>query len=265
MLKKIFLILLFIGFLFSAFSQEGTETIEKKPLSSDLFGNNDENNTKVLYRNEMSMGVLIHSNGLGAIYRRGYHISGIKKRIVEVEFVTMKHPKEKEITNPYYENTKGFYYGKQNNFGVLRMGYGNQSTIYEKADGKGIEIRYIYSFGPSIGFVKPVYLEILKSTPVPYEFELSTEKYNPDIHFIDAIYGKAPTLKGFNETSIYPGAYIRFGLSFEYANSYNHIKAIELGFIADAYTKVVPIMAFTKNKQIFTTLYINFLIGKRWF
>lgn len=262
MLKKIFLISIFIGFLFPVFSQEG---IEGNSLSANLSGDNNENNAKVLYRNEMGMGGLIHSNGFGAIYRRGYHISGIKKRIVEVEFATMKHPKEKEVSNLNFENSKGFYYGKLNSFGILRVGYGNQKTIHEKADGKGVEIRYIYLFGTSIGFSKPVYLEILKPTSVPYEFEPSIEKYNPDIQFIDDIYGKAPFLKGLNETKIYPGAYIKSGLSFEYANSYNRIKAIEFGFIADAYTKVIPIMAFTKNKQIFTSLYINFLIGKRWF
>lgn len=263
MLKKIFLILWFTGFLFSAFSQEGTE---KKILPvADLSGNNNENGANVLYRNEMSMGVLVHSNGYGAIYRRGYHVSGIKKRIIEVEFATMRHPKSIKTANPYFENSKGFYYGKLNNFGILRAGYSIQKTMYEKADGKGVQIRYIYTLGPSIGLAKPIYLEILKSTPIPLEFELSTEKYNPDIHFIEDIYGKAPSLKGLNETKIYPGAYVRFGLSFEYANSYNRIKAVELGFTADAYTKVVPIMAFAKNKQIFTSLYVNFLIGKRWF
>lgn len=220
---------------------------------------------KVLYRNEMAGGFVAHTEGVGVNFRRGKHVTGRRKRVFEIEFVNMRHPKEVKTVNPYFENSKGFFYGKLNTFQVLRPGIGFQNVIYSKADGRGVEIRYVTFLGGSIGFAKPVYLEILHETPVQFEYQLSTEKYDPDRHFIDNIYGRAPYFKGFDEMKIYPGGYAKLGLSFEYASFEEDVKAIEVGVCADVYPKVVPIMANTKNNQVFVSLYLNLLYGRKWF
>jgi hypothetical protein len=234
--------------------QEGSQNV---PLGMD--------GQKVLYRNEMAGGFVAHTEGVGLNFRRGKHVTGRRKRVFEIEFVNMRHPKEVKTVNPYFENSKGFYYGKLNTFQVLRPGIGYQNVIYSKADGRGVEIRYVTFLGGSIGFAKPVYLEILHETPVQFEYQLSTEKYDPDRHFIDNIYGRAPYFKGFDEMKIYPGGYAKLGLSFEYASFEEDVKAIEVGVCADVYPKVVPIMANTRNNQVFVSLYLNLLYGRKWF
>ena len=220
---------------------------------------------KVLYRNEMTGGLTVHTAGLGFNFRRGRHVTGTRKRVFEAEFVNMRHAKEVKTVNPYFENSKGFYYGKLHTFHVLRAGLGYQNVLYSKAEGRGVEIRYVTFLGGSLGLAKPVYLEILHETVIPFEFQLTTEKYNPEKHFVDNIYGRAPYFKGFDEMKIFPGGYAKLGLSFEYAPYEEDVKAIETGVKVDVYPKVVPIMAHDRNNQVFVQLYINLLYGRKWY
>ena len=61
----------------------------------------------VLYRKEKHGGILIHSNGFGAFYRDGKHLTGKTKRMFEFELVNMKHPKEIKIS-PTGESSQSF-------------------------------------------------------------------------------------------------------------------------------------------------------------
>lgn len=223
----------------------------------------------VMYRNEASFGLLAHSNGFGINYRRAKHLTADRKRVIEFEFVNTSHPKEIKSVNPYFENSKGFYYGKLNSILIPRIGFGFQNVLYRKAERKSVEIRYSTYLGFSFLLAKPVYLEILNKSNSgnPSEYTISTEKYDPQnpLHGIDNIYGRAPYFKGFDETRIYPGMYAKLGLSFEYGDSRSDIKAIEVGMTFDGYLKVVPIMAYTKNYQLFPSLYISFIYGRKWF
>ena len=68
----------------------------------------------MLYRNEQSFGIILHSNGWGINYNRGKHVTGYKKRMFEFDFVGMKHPKE--VKTVHNENAKSYVYGKLNTF-----------------------------------------------------------------------------------------------------------------------------------------------------
>jgi hypothetical protein len=221
----------------------------------------------VIYRNEATFGLLAHSNGFGGTYRRAKHVTGTRKRVLEIEFVSMSHPKEVKSVNPYFENSKGFYYGKLNSILIPRIGIGFQNVLFRKAERKSVEIRYSTYLGASFALAKPVYLEILQKTNTPSEFNLSTERYDPSnpLHSFGNIYGRAPYFTGFDQTKIYPGMYAKFGLSFEYGDLRSDIKVIEIGMTFDVYPKVVPIMAYTTNYQVFPSLYISLIYGKKWF
>lgn len=222
---------------------------------------------EILLKHEFTGGAQLHSNGWGINLRRGKHKTAKIKRMLELDIVSIKHPKEFKSVNPYFENSKGFIYGKLNTFTILRLGYGGQWVLVQRQDrrGGGVEIRYHCYGGLSIGFAKPVYLEILVPTNVPFEFSLSTEKYDPDKHYIDNIYGKAPFTKGLDQLKIYPGIYLKTGLSFEYASRQDKIRAIEAGIAIDGYYKEIPLMAFATNHPYFFSLYIAINLGKRWY
>ncbi|MBN8701844.1 MAG: hypothetical protein J0M08_02185 [Bacteroidetes bacterium] len=269
------MILLLLSSTFNSFSQniligfDNSSAIPPSPskpeLKDALSASQRGENLNVLYRNESSFGILAHSNGFGANYRRGKHITAKKKGILEVEFVTMRHPKEVKIKNQSYQNSKGFFYGKVNSLFLIRPGVGYQKVLFDKAERKSVQIRLGTFLGASLGFAKPVYLEILQPSIFPGEFNVKEEKYNSTEHYPDNIYGRAPYLRGFDEMKIYPGGYAKLALSVEYADHNEEIKAIETGISVDVFPKTIPIMALTQNNQVMVNLYVSMVFGKKWF
>lgn len=254
MFKKLFSLLFLAVFSISAVAQQLKDDLTRLQNGEDL---------NVMYRHEGSFGIYVHSaGGFGLAYRRGLMMNAKRKRMFELEAQNFKHPKEVKSVNSYFENSKGFVYGKLNSFLLFRPGVGIQNQIYQKSDKKSVEIRYSYFVGATVAFAKPVYLEIVRDTQKGI---ISTEQYDPEVHSIDMIYGKAPFFKGIEKTKVYPGAYAKLALSFEYADRYNSIKAIETGVLVDVYAKALPMMAYTKKQQIYPSLYLKIIWGKKWF
>jgi hypothetical protein len=217
-----------------------------------------------LMKNEWAIGLNVHTAGWGLDFRRGKNITVDKKRHYEIEIVNMKHPKEVRSVNPYFDNARSFFYGKLNTLTVLRVGYGKQRVLFSKAEKGGVEVRLNYTGGLSLGLAKPVYLNILYPTEFDREYIVVVEKYDPNLHYTDNIYGRAPFTDGLDEIKPYPGVYGKLGLTFEYGSYSDDIKCIETGISVDAYGKDVPIMALTENKPVFFNFYINLLYGRKW-
>lgn len=237
----------------------------------------------ILLRQEASFGVHLHTSGWGLEFKRGRNITGYKKLMFEAQIVSMKHPKEVKTINPYYENSKSFIYGKLNTFNIIRASVGKRHTIYSKADRTGVEVRFNYMGGLSLGITKPIYLEIVKQDPPNSGFNyIVTEKYNPDDpnHNIERIYGRAPFTYGLDEIKFHPGVFLKAGFNFEYAPFHEDIKAIEVGAALDAFPRRIHIMAADTNgdgipdsqnlehdktnKQFFLSFYITFIYGRKW-
>lgn len=219
----------------------------------------------ILYSNQFYGGVVLHSSGLGATMTFGKYKGAQNLRIMTFEFVTMKHEKEIKSFNPVYEDSRSYVLGKVNSMYVIRGGVGRKKILTKKLRERGVEVGYSWMFGPTLGFTKPVYLEI-GYPQIPYEY-ISVEKYDPKEHDFYNIYGRASGLNGLNELSVYPGAFFKFALSFEYSDYQDAIKGLEVGVAVDAYLTEVPIMApdfIHKNKQVFTTVYFNLIFGRKF-
>ncbi|NTW33137.1 MAG: hypothetical protein HGB12_11015, partial [Bacteroidetes bacterium] len=111
--------------------------------------------------------------------------------------------------------------------------------------------------------LKPVYLYILNETNTPYEYNLTTEQYDPSKHFTDNIYGRTSFFNGFGKIKPLPGLYLKTGLNFDYGVTDKNLKSIEAGIAFDIYPKPVQIMAFNDNSYYFLTLYISLSLGAR--
>jgi hypothetical protein len=214
--------------------------------------------------NELSIGLTLHTSGWGVDFNRGWQKTVNKRNIIEAEIVSMKNPKEVRSVNPYFDNAKSFFYGKMNTLTVFRIGYGKQIMLFNKAEQSGVAVRLNYSGGPSLGFAKPVYLNILHPTGFDGEYNVVVEKYDPLEHYIDNIYGRASFTQGISEMKVYPGLYGKMGISFEYSKHHQDIKVIETGITFDAYGKEIPIMAFAENSQFYLNFYISILYGRKW-
>ena len=192
----------------------------------------------------------MHTAGFGIDVRRGKHITGYRKRMLDFEFVSMRHPKEIRSVNPYFENAKSYVYGKLNQIFVLRAGVGEQRVLYSKQERGDFEIRMNYSGGFSLAFAKPVYLEILNDT-TDYPFDFFIDRYDPEKYFIDQIIGRASFFDGFGQMSLYPGLTGKIGFSFDWGTHDDGVKSLEAGMVADGYLKSIPMMAYNKTILIF--------------
>jgi len=211
---------------------------------------------RVLLRYENSYYIKFHSQGWGIGYRTGANQTALRKRMLEIGFFTMKHPKEVRISNVYTDIVaRSYIYGKMNHFFLLQASVGTQRILNEKPFWGGIEVRSFISAGPVLGFTKPIYLYIF-----PYK---TLEKYDPEEHFYDNIYGRGPFLKGFDEIRFHPGVFVKAGFNFEHGAEEKRLSSLEAGAMVSAFVKPVEIMSFTKNYRIFLSLYISYHLGNR--
>lgn len=218
----------------------------------------------ILFRKELNGAFMLHTNGWGLEFRIGSNTGYFNKRTFELDLLEYKHSKEIRTINPFYTNTKSYIYGKQNAVYIFRAGYGMQRQLNRKPFNGGVELRLFYLGGFSMAMAKPVYLNIMEWDTSDTRLVIVTEKYDPEKHFPDNIYGRASFLKGFNELKPYPGAYIKTGLGIEFGAINQSTILVEVGTVIEVFAKPVPIMATRSPEQIFWTLYVSVGIGKRY-
>ncbi len=241
----------------SAFAQDSTRTSAEE--------------VNILYRNEASGGAIIHSNGFGITFKRGWHLTGYKKQMLDIDFVSLRDPKQYKLANPDYPDAKPYFFGKLNFAYILRGGYGRQNVIFSKGERSGVEVRYNYYGGLTLGITKPVFLDILVDNPNPNEpgtKKIVTRPYDPNDpdqqDQREDIYGPGPYFQGLDLLSVYPGVYGKLAISFEYAGWQDKITAIETGIVVDAYAKKIPIMANSHNHNVFFNFYVSLIWGGKW-
>jgi len=214
----------------------------------------------ISYNREVYGGFFAHTQGWGLNYVHNFFKTVDKRSNFEIQFNFTHNPKQKKIYNPFFRDAKGYYYGKLNTFFVFRGLYGQRKIIGHKIRSKGVELGYTWGIGPSFGFLKPVYLEVINFD----ENVLEVVKYDPDKHDLGNIYGRSGGLKGFDDLQFKPGLYLKFGLFIEYSSKRIGISGIEAGVALDAYLEPVLIMAEIENQQFFPLLYINLFMGTKF-
>ncbi len=218
----------------------------------------------VLLRKQFSGGIVLHNLGIGLKFQKGKNITFFKSFLWEVQAVSMKSPKQVRIINPYFSNAKSYIYGKLNHVYIIRGGVGFNRMLNRKPAWGGVEIRYFYFGGASVGITKPIYLYVLNFTSSIYDYSIEARQYDPEKHFLDNIYGRAPFSMGLNQMRLYPGLYGKFGFDFEFGEYNSRIKALEVGGIIDVFPIGIPVMAFQDEKNFFLTLYLSFSLGRRY-
>ncbi len=247
----------------------------------------------IVYKREFNFGIQAHTNGFG-INAHFVKINSIfSKKIVEIELMDMKHPKEFRNQGIFAANqntTRGYVYGKQNNFYNLNLTVGKMRVLAEKGRKSGVDIGLYYAGGFSLGITKPYYLELENNATLNATID---EKYQDGLDpegneniFLnpDKIYGASGFSFGLNELKIHPGVKAKAALIFDWANYNEYVKALEVGIMANAYISRVPILVTLKenvpytvlstpvdleegvdyNKFLFVNLYVKFMFGKRW-
>lgn len=237
--------------------------------------NNEEDKEGILMESELSFGVRLYSHGWG-IFGEKAKILNIKKvRVFQFGFASYRDFRQKKqpavvnYVGPGLDNPRDFFFGKQNDFFMLRVGYGYKRVLANKADKNGVRLTFTYIGGLSLGFLKPYYLELAYPNPNDNDsFIIQSEKYSEDNadRFTDiySIVGASSYGKGFKEIEPVPGGFVKIGLNFDWATNEQLVKALEAGFILDVYYKKIELMVTEDNKPFFLGAYIGFQFGKRW-
>ncbi len=226
----------------------------------------------LLYKKIRQVGLNLNTSGYGISTLFGRYTDASHMWLFGTDLMFVKHEKETKTWNPVNDpNARPYYYGKLNNFYVLRAQLGRKKILTEKLRHSGVQVSYNWLVGASLGFTKPIYLEIIYMDEPNKQPYLEVEKFNPDLHYIDNIYGRASSLRGFDELKFHPGAFGKFSFTFEYSNEAQRLKGLEAGAAADLFGRRIPIMAIyddesknPKNHRLFFSLYINFFIGTKY-
>lgn len=215
-----------------------------------------------IYRSHWSLGPRLATNGFG--FEFNYEKRGTDKfrHSFHVSINKIKAQKETRTTNPFYEDSKAYVFGKINQLYAGHLSYGGSWKLFEKKRLNGISIRFNQQLGLSAGLVQPIYLKIKEPFSSLPSVAPTEERYDPTIHPESHIYGRAPGTKGFSESQFQAGMYIKSGIQFDFNPNKDAISAVELGGQLEMYSKKVPLFYTGKNHQIFPSLYATVLFGK---
>jgi hypothetical protein len=226
----------------------------------------------IQYNKEFSVGGKMTTAGWSLFGEYTRYLNANRKRVWQVEFMELKHPKQVKQSNEFalpqfgLESPKSYVYGKQNNLYVLHVGFGKRYLLGDRADKSGVQVEFTWVAGPSLGMLKPYYLNLIEegdnfSTIVAERYD----ENDPDRFLSRAnIYGASGFSFGLGEISVLPGAYGKAGFHFDWANYSEFVKALEVGVGADVFAGRAPIMIIEKNKFHFVYLYLSLQLGKKW-
>jgi hypothetical protein len=221
----------------------------------------DYSSDSVIYKHTLSGGIIFHNRGLGLKIRKGRNINISKEIFYEANLINLKSAKQIKSINPYYPNSKSFVYGKLNELFVLRAGMGYSRLLNPKPYWGGVELRFVYAGGVSLGLAKPVYFYIAQASSGYESYE--TKKFEPGVQIFDVV-SRAPFTKGFNQLNVHPGLYFKAGFDFEFGAVKSKINRLEVGAVIDLFVTQIQLLADNNPQQFFFTMYLSYSFGKRY-
>lgn len=211
------------------------------------------------YENEVLWGINKNSNGGlvgGGVLKFSSKIADKLYSTIGVEIVNVKHPKENKYSSPLgYGRT--FIWAKENYLFSVRGQYGRELVLFSKKDQEGIQINAQVAVGPTIGLQVPYYIKYNRNN------RMEIEHFDPSIHNFNSVIGSASFMEGVSEMKIKPGINFKTAINFEFGNKKSST-SIEVGFLAEAFTKKIIIMPTAENASIFTSAFITLFYGRKY-
>ena len=214
----------------------------------------------IIYAKELTFGLGLHTNGW-QLTSRLLH----QKKFMSA---SLWHFELSEIYSIYETSAKSqsgssFSYGKQNSLFLIKAGLGARKYLSEKAKKKGVAIGIEYEIGPTLGLLKPYYLDFtnIKNQIEQIKYSNETKQYFLDKNQID---GYSGLVVGFDEVKPRPGAHAKLAVLFDFGAFDAFSKVLEFGLKSDVFFTPMPIMIDKNSLPVYLNLYLNFHLGKRW-
>lgn len=227
-------------------------------FTQNLLAQSDE----LSYTEEFTYGVNFNTNGgmIGGLNFKWAKAKGPKQfQSFGIELVNIKHPKENRV--PSLETGNSFIGFKTHYLFSLRPFYGREFTILRKAAEEGVFVNLIVAGGPSLGIRKPYY--VLYRESQQQDSPYSSIPYTKDAN-LNQINGVGSFSDGINNMEYTLGVHGKLGMSFEFGQIKSSIAGLEVGILAEKFTKTQAILAFAPNKSLFTSAYILLYFGKKY-
>ena len=241
----------------------------------------------IIYDREVIGELQLQTNGFAIGVNIGKLKTYYKTSFIHLSIGELKHPKEHKNrddirTSGLQENARSYVFGKQNNLFAFRAGLGVKRYLSEKARRKGLAVGISYELGPTLGLLKPYYLDLRRSEVSNQN--LVSQKYtgdNADLFLnTDRIFGASSVLKGLGEVKVRPGIHLRGGINFDWGAFDEMAKSMEIGIMADVFFGDINILIDdaevvspkpavilpenVNNQPFFINFYVNIQLGKRW-
>jgi hypothetical protein len=223
------------------------------------------------YHKEFSVGMGVVGRGFNSSFIYGLANKPYVTTLFNVDLLELKSAKEKKQNlqnGGGGRNSNGsILYGKQNNFYLMRVGWGRKHYISEKSNDQSITLALSYQTGFSSGFLKPYYLKLAYFN-ASGAVDVRTEAYTNENEYLfldpNAIRGKGGFGMGWDDLKILPGFFTKASVWVDFGADQSFLTALELGVNVDYFPRRVPIMALTENSPVFINISANFYMGGRW-
>ncbi len=262
-MKKLIIAIIIFGISFPLLAQENEEEKvskkEIKKLKVNMLARQEEEGV-INYRKHFLAGAKLTTDGYGAFLEKGISKSVNKSLLFQLEITERKHRKEQKSFDPSVGDREPFIYGKINYFYPVKLGVQQQFLLGNKTNKNGVSVTGNVGGGISLALLRPYLILVEKNGSdqrIGYEGADSTR-------FLSSSVLAAPTLgTGWNKLKVTPGFYLKPALRFDYGKFNEMITALEIGVIAEYYTKNIPQMALNDYKKFFFSGYVSILFGKR--
>jgi hypothetical protein len=209
------------------------------------------------YQSEFTWGINKNTSGGligGFVLKKSIKINERTLQTFGLEIMNVKHPQEVRFSS-FIGNM--YTFGKTNYLYTFRLQYGRDIILFKKAPQQGVEIKAVFAAGPSIGIEAPYYVEWSSNGNVTVR-----EQYNTNIPNSN-ILGPGRLFQGLGQSNIVFGGNFKAALNFELGAFKSQVTGFEAGFLVDAYTRKIDIMAKADNQAVFPTLFITIFYGSR--
>jgi hypothetical protein len=222
------------------------------------------------YEVETVFGITINTNsGLpgGFMFKHTRQLSESRYHSFGLELVDVRSQKETRYPTNNNNSNGTFTYDKLNNFFVVRPQYGREWVLFRKAPEEGVQINLLVAAGPSIGLLKPYYLQYTDSNTSTSPRDVSYQQLIDESGGINGVkYERIVGTRfwaGFDELKARIGGHVKAGLSFEFGAFRNSVTGFEVGLLLEAYSQKIPIMYRPENRSVFTSAYLTFFLGSK--
>ncbi len=258
-MRKLFLLAVTNIFFLSLLAQDPSDSKKEKKEEKKQRINaivRQEEEGVLHYKKHLAFGLKLTNDGYGGFMEYAKVKSLSKTYLFQLDISERKHAKEEKI-----QASTPVIYGKINFFYPVKLGFQEQFNFGNKGNKNGVSLTGNFGGGLSLGLLRPYLVEVEKGNGVT-EFV----GYNsPDSNYFlnGPIIGGPNFGTGWSNLQVVPGIHLKSSLRFDYGKYNEMINAVEVGVMAEYYTKKIPQMINLEQKKLFLSAYVSLVFGRR--